>query len=104
MWETEKNMQDKYPRLFIDSITTLFLPQPIYPKFVTQGRVMGKLLSIVTIEFCHYRKVKEKNFRSKNFFVVLEISQFSLDLNEIIVIKVYGNLVQFGDLIIIFIT
>lgn len=28
-WETKKDMQDKYPQLFVDSSTTIFLPYPI---------------------------------------------------------------------------
>ncbi|WMV29192.1 hypothetical protein MTR67_022577 [Solanum verrucosum] len=41
-WETEKDMRDKYPQLFDDTDTTLFLSSPVF-QLVPRGRVMSKL-------------------------------------------------------------
>lgn len=69
-WETERDNRYKYPQLSVDSSATPFLPWAIFPMFVTQRWVMGKLVSIVMIKSRRYRTSNKKNLGSKNFFAI----------------------------------
>ena len=61
-WETKKDMREKYPPLFVESSTTSFFPQANFPKFVTLGQVIGKLISIAMTCSHRYRNANEGKF------------------------------------------
>ena len=44
-WEKETDMQERYPHLFTDSVTSFL---PCFLLMIVRGRTMGKFVSIVT--------------------------------------------------------
>ena len=66
-WEIEKDIRERYLQLFDGVDTTLPLLQPVFPSFITRGRVMDKLVYIITTCSYRYRKANMENLVQKTF-------------------------------------